>query len=85
MAGMLVFHVVEGLSMNDAWYLTFCTVTTIGFGDLYPKTTVGKLLTCLLAGFSISVVGFVSSAIGDFIQETLCADWQKAKASEKQD
>jgi voltage-gated potassium channel len=43
--GTVVYHVVEGLSWMDAYYLSVVTLTTVGYGDLAPHTTVGKLFT----------------------------------------
>ncbi|EKX44975.1 hypothetical protein GUITHDRAFT_109021 [Guillardia theta CCMP2712] len=89
------------MSFTDCFYWSVMTFTTIGYGDFAPLSTGGKVIEltnqlnmstgvdeldcCLLACLSISVVGFVSSTIGDLIQETLCADWRKVKDSDKKD
>ena len=46
----------------DAFYFSVTTLTTVGLGDLTPKTTIGKLFTLIyiFAGLSI-IVGFIET------------------------
>jgi voltage-gated potassium channel len=41
--GTVTFHLLEGWSILDSLYVTAQTVTTVGFGDLTPRTAVGRL------------------------------------------
>lgn len=45
--GAVFYHFVEGLNYVDAIYFTACTLTTVGYGDITPKTELGKLFTAL--------------------------------------
>ena len=58
-----LMYVVEGpgngfTSIPEAMYWAVVTMTTVGFGDITPKTPVGQLLTALitLVGYSIIAV-----------------------------
>lgn len=49
MVGTLGFHFLEGHSLLDSLYWTVMTVATIGYGDLVPMTTAGRVFTMFLA------------------------------------
>lgn len=59
--GTLFYHLVEGLSWVDALYFTMITLTTVGYGDISPQTTAGKLFTIvyILVGLGI-IATFIS-------------------------
>ena len=41
--GTIFYSSVEGWSVVDALYFSVTTLTTVGLGDLTPKTTIAKL------------------------------------------
>jgi voltage-gated potassium channel len=59
--GTWFYAKVEGWRALDSLYFTVTTLTTVGYGDFYPKTDAGKLFTIfyifvgigLLSGFII--------------------------------
>lgn len=46
--GVSGFVLLEGLSVFDAMYMTVVTVATVGYGDIVPHTTVGRIFTMIL-------------------------------------
>ena len=42
-----------GLLLTDAWWFTYTMMSTIGYGDVVPHTSAGKLVFCALAFPSI--------------------------------
>jgi len=54
--GTIVFHVLEGWSILDSLYVTAQTVTTVGFGDLTPRTPFGRAFAAIFMMLSVGVV-----------------------------
>jgi hypothetical protein len=48
LTGSVGFMKTEGLSLTDAIYFSVVTVTTVGYGDITPKTEAGKFLALIL-------------------------------------
>ncbi|HTY14144.1 MAG TPA: potassium channel family protein [Methanoregulaceae archaeon] len=57
------FTVFEGLSPFDSVYLTIVTISTVGYGDIAPKTEFGKILAMfvILAGVGIFLFVFAQA------------------------
>jgi len=47
-AGTVGFSVLEGLAPADAFYFTIVTISTVGYGDIHPVTTAGKILAAVV-------------------------------------
>jgi voltage-gated potassium channel Kch len=59
--GTVFYHLVEGLSLVDAFYLTSMTLTTVGYGDFAPQTDAGKLFTSFFSFIGVGTfLGFAS-------------------------
>ncbi|MGY6648197.1 ion transporter [Wenyingzhuangia sp. IMCC45574] len=60
-------------NIGDAFWWAIATLTTVGYGDVYPITPWGKLLSGIIAligiGFVALPTGIISSAFIDKIQE----------------
>jgi voltage-gated potassium channel len=63
--GTLSFHLLEGWSILDSLYVTAQTVTTVGFGDIAPRTVPGRAFATL---FMIVGVGIVLYALTSTVQ-----------------
>jgi len=55
--GTVFYRFVEDLTWIDSLYFSVITLTTVGYGDISPATTVGKVFT----------MGYVLVGIGIFV------------------
>ena len=50
------------------WYC-FAVITTIGFGDFYATSLIGRVLTVILGIYGIVVVAILTSVVVNFYNE----------------
>ncbi|SLN59448.1 voltage-gated potassium channel [Roseovarius gaetbuli] len=55
LSGTLFYHTIEGWSWIDALYFSVTTISTIGLGDLSPRTDFGKLFTIIYIFVGVGV------------------------------
>lgn len=66
----IFFWLVEGWSLLDSVYFSVVTIATVGYGDLAPKTALGKIFTivyvfCGIGIFFVAVTAFAHAALRD--------------------
>ena len=62
----LVIFNAEAETFNtffDAIYWATVSLTTVGYGDIYPVTTVGRIITMISSVFGIAVVALPAGII----------------------
>ena len=55
----LFFHIIEWHSLFNSFYFVMMTMTTVGYGDIVPYSTIGKLITILYAMMGIPLFVFI--------------------------
>jgi voltage-gated potassium channel len=74
--GSVVIYELEGTaqpdsfkSLSDAIWWAFVTMTTVGYGDMYPVTVMGRIFAvffmCLGIGVMASLIGIVGNSVYD--------------------
>ena len=51
--GIFGYMALEDLSIYDAIYLVVTTISTVGYGDITPKTKAGRCFTVFLIIFGV--------------------------------
>lgn len=59
----------------DGMWWAVATFTTVGYGDIYPVTAIGKLLSGIIAMLGIGLVAVPTGIISaGFVEQTQCSD-----------
>lgn len=58
-------------SLGDALWFSIVTLTTVGYGDMYPHTLGGKAVSSIFILGSFSIFGFLIGQISNYMAEQL--------------
>ena len=61
--GAVGFWLIEGWSIIDSLYMTVMTLTTVGFGEVHPLSTGGRLFAILLMLMGVGAVTFAFATV----------------------
>lgn len=71
-------------SAQDALWWAIVTVTTVGYGDYYPITTLGRIVAVMLMVCGVGLFGSVAAYVGSlFIADQGESDARRDKATRK--
>lgn len=59
----IVIMFAENQSFGDALWWSIVTCTTVGYGDISPSTTIGRIVAIILMVFGIGLIGMLTGAI----------------------
>jgi voltage-gated potassium channel len=88
--GTIVFSRLEGWSLLDSLYITTQTVTTVGYGDLTPRSPAGRLFATVFMMVGVGIVLYaltstVQRIVHSEVLETLGQRRQSRKMSKLRD
>ena len=69
LSGVTGYMVLEGWAFSDSLYMTFVTISTVGFGEVHPLTTQGRYFTISLILVSLLVIGYIITTLMSFLFE----------------
>ena len=76
-AGLAVLEAERGhpastiQSYPEALWWAVCTITTVGYGDLYPQTVEGRLVAVALMIGGLGLLGFTTGSLASWIVERI--------------
>jgi voltage-gated potassium channel len=84
LVGTVVFHRLEGWSILDSLYVTAQTVTTVGYGDLTPRTAVGRAFASVFMMVGVGIVLYaLTTTVQTIVQSELVAAMGQRRRSRK--
>src|ERR1700752_4800591 len=84
--GTVAFHLLEGWSILESLYVTVQTVTTVGFGDLTPRTTSGRAFATVFMMVGVGIVLYaLTSTVQSIVHSELFARGHSRKMSKLRD
>src|SRR5678816_2370733 len=72
--GTLGFHLVEGWNFFDGFYMTIMTLTTVGYGEVHPLSTAGRVVAAALMMGGVVTVFVSIGVLVDLIIKLELAD-----------
>ncbi len=68
-SGLLGFMMIEGYDLNEAFYMTIITISTVGFQELKPLSEAGRIFTSVLIITNIGIFAYGASSLTSFVIE----------------
>ncbi|HVA95941.1 MAG TPA: NAD-binding protein [Candidatus Dormibacteraeota bacterium] len=67
--GSAGFHYIEGWGWFDGFYMTLTTMSTVGYGEIYPLSHVGRVFNSFLILASVLAGGFTIATVSQGLLE----------------
>jgi voltage-gated potassium channel len=68
--GTLGYYLIERWSLLDSLYMTVITLTTVGFGEIQPLSSGGRVFTIVLIFLGVGAVAFGAGRTGEYLLTT---------------
>ena len=83
LGGTVGYTLIEGWSLGESLYMTFITLTTVGFGEVRPLSDAGRHFTIVFLIFSIATVGYSFTILIAYIFEGLFLQTMRERRMKK--
>ena len=67
LVGVFGFRIIEDYSFGEAFYMTIITVSTVGFNEVRPLTSEGRVFTAFLIIFSFGTFAYAVTSITFYV------------------
>ena len=63
------YSIVENISYVDSIWFSIVTMTTVGYGDIVPQTSWGRVIAAVTMMFGIGFIGMLTSTITNYFKD----------------
>ena len=67
--GVIGYMLIENASFLDALFMTITTISTVGYGEIFPLSSIGRIFTIFLIITNLGVFAYAITLIGRFLFE----------------
>ena len=84
LVGIVGYHVIEGMSYFDGLYMTLITISTVGFEEVKPLSTAGRVLTMVIITTGIMTAAYtIGTLLRSFVEGELSKTFGRRKVEKK--
>ncbi len=83
--GTVLFSLLEGWKLTDAFYFVTMTATTVGYGDLVPTHTLSKIITIFYSLMIIPIILYAFMAIAKYEVERVYGQLHKVQRRQEEE
>ena len=81
--GVAGFRLTEGWGLIDCLYMTVISLTTVGYGEIEPLSSAGKIFVIFYLCASLGVFLFCLAELGQMIVAGVFREWVEKRRMEK--
>ncbi|MBZ0152494.1 MAG: potassium channel family protein [Planctomycetes bacterium] len=75
LVGTFGFVLIEGWNWFDGLYMSVITLTTVGYGEVHPLSTGGRVFAMLFLFLGLGVFMYGAVAVGEFVVRAQIGAW----------
>jgi voltage-gated potassium channel len=62
-AGTIGYRIIEGWTLIDSLYMTVITISTVGYGEIHPLSTAGRVFTIILILVGVGTAFYILTSL----------------------
>ena len=81
--GVTGYMVIERWNLGDAFYMTIITISTVGYGEVHPQSTAGRIFTSFLIVFGVGTMLFGFGVFAETLAENSFGIFRRQRQMER--
>ncbi len=77
--GTTGYVIIEKASIIDSLYMTIITISTVGFGEIFELSSLGRIFTSILILGGLATIAYAASTIAAYLLEKVMSSFSEKK------